>query len=410
MRSNVNHRKFRTTLIPTLFVALLTSNIAWAGTEKILSVFHSPTGPQQARGTLVFDKAGNLYGTSAGGGTAGSGTVFEVKHNQNGSWTTEVLYSFTGGSDGGVPYAGVIFDATGNLYGTTTAGGSAGVGVVFRLSPPGAGGTTWTQTVLYSFTGLADGGTPHAGLVFDKSGNLYGTTELGGNAPPLGVVFELSPPTSGSGDWTETVIHSFTGHDDGAYPVAGLVLDGSGNLYGTASAGGTLASGVVFEFMPPLGGGSEWTEKVLYTFTGGADGRGPFGGVVFDKLGNLYGTTTSAKLELYGSAFELSPNSDGTWTETTLRNFDCLEGSPDAGLTVDASGNVYGTSYGAAWLWGEVFEFSPTAGGFTSSTPWQLGGWGRYLYAGVTLDAAGNLYTVTTTGSNNYGIVLEVTQ
>jgi len=399
------------TLALTFLFALLTPGAALAGTEKVLAVFDSPTAPSGATGTLVFDKSGNLYGTSTETGAIGHGTVFEVKHNRNGSWTTDVLYRFTGGLDGGAPFAGVIFDDSGNLYGTTTRGGSADAGVVFKMSPPSGASTTWTETVLHTFSGGADGGHPYAGLIFDKSGNLYGTTVGGGGSPLLGTVFRLAPPTSGSGDWTETVIHTFSGRDDGASPFAGLILDASGNLYGTAYAGGTVNQGVVFEFMAPSGGSTEWTESVLYNFTGGPDGRNPYGGVVFDKSGNLYGTTSFAKLELYGSVFELSPNTDGTWTETTLANFSCTEGSPYAGLTIDASGNLYGTNgFAAEFHWGGVFELSPTSNGFVLSVPWRLIGLGRTPYAGVTLDAAGNLYSVTQNGSDNYGIVFEVIQ
>ena len=404
-------KKVLITLVLTFLFALLTPGAALAGTEKILSVFHSPTGPQRSTGTLVFDKSGNLYGTSGAGGATGHGTVFEVKHNLNGSWTTDVLYSFTGGNDGGNPYAGVIFDDSGNLYGTTSGGGSADAGVVFKLSPPSGESTTWTETVLYTFTGGDDGGNPYGGLLFDKSGNLYGTTDGGGGEISEGTVFRLMPPTSGSGDWTETVLHTFSGRDDGASPWDGLIFDGSGNLYGTASGGGTLSQGVVFELIAPSGGSTEWTESVLYNFTGDYDGRYPFGGVVFDKSGNLYSTTTTAREELFGSVFELSPNTDGTWTETTLANFSCYEGYPYAGLTIDASGNLYGSNaYANQSRSGGVFELSPTTNGFVFSIPWRLIGWGKYAVAGVTLDAEGNLYSVTETGSDNYGIVFEVIQ
>jgi uncharacterized repeat protein (TIGR03803 family) len=403
-------KKVLITLVLT-FLALLTPGTALAGTEKILAVFHSPTGPQESRGTLVFDKSGNLYGTSEAGGATGHGTVFEVKHNGNGSWTTDVLYSFTGGDDGGNPYAGVIFDDSGNLFGTTPAGGSTNdAGVVFKLSPPSGESTTWTETVLHTFTGGDDGGNPNGGLIFDKSGNLYGTT-VGVGFRGFGTVFRLAPPASGSGAWTETVIHTFGGPDDGAYPEDRLIFDGSGNLYGTASAGGTLGRGVVFELVAPSGGSTEWTENVLYNFTGDYDGRYPFGGVVFDKSGNLYGTTTSAREELFGSVFELSPNTDGAWTQTTLTDFICTQGTPYAGLTIDASGNLYGANaYAAQSRSGGIFELSPTSDGFVLSEPWQLIGWGKYSYAGVTLDAAGNLYSVSYTGSDNYGIVFEVIQ
>jgi uncharacterized repeat protein (TIGR03803 family) len=418
-------KKLLTAAVLTFLFALMMANVASAGTEKILTVFHSSTGPQAAIGTLIFDKSGNLYGTSRGGGADGQGTVFEVKHNSDGSWSTDVLYSFTGGDDGGAPYAGVIFDATGNLYGTTSAGGSSSQGVVFELSPPAGGGTDWTETVLYTFPGGYElAGQPYGALVFDASGNLYGTTEFAG-AYDFGSVFKLSPPTSGNTNWTETVLYSFTAGADGSFPLSGVIFDASGNLYGTTSQAGTiggncsLGGGVVFKLTAPTGGSTEWTQSTLYSLDCDAGGFGyPYGEVVFDKSGNLYGVATQSWIPgpggTDGTIFELSPNADGAWTETTLTTLSCNQGHAYGGLTVDASGNLYGTTYkyppGCGYGWGTVFELSHASGSWVVSSPWVIKGWGLLDFAGVTLDAAGNLYTVTSSGSDNYGVVFEVVQ
>ncbi len=203
---------------------------------------------------LIFDSAGNLYGTTRYDGSSGWGVVFELTPRANDQWVETVLYSFTGGADGSTPYAGLIFDGAGNIYGTTSAGGNLtctylpdSCGVVFELTPSASG--PWIETILYSFTGGSDGANPNAGLIFDSGGNLYGTTLYGGNQNNDGVVFALTP--SASGQWTETVLQAFTGGNDGARPYDGLILDSANNLYGTAFAGGSASSGVVFELTPP---------------------------------------------------------------------------------------------------------------------------------------------------------------
>ena len=252
--------------------------------------------------SLIFDAQGNLYSTALDGGNykycygSGCGGVFRV--TQSGS--EKLLYTFNGGSDGAYPGAPLIFDAEGNLYGTTSEGGTTscnppyGCGTVFKLTPSG------TETVLYRFGG-ADGNSP-AGLVFDAEGNLYGTTFYGGITsdcsgyqPGCGVVFELTP--SGM----ETVLYSFTGGADGAYPSGGLIFDSEGNLYGATQNGGAYGCGVIFELSP------SGTETVLYSFTGGDDGAVPNGPLVFDSQGNLYGTTLYGGAKLVGTVFKLAP-------------------------------------------------------------------------------------------------------
>jgi uncharacterized repeat protein (TIGR03803 family) len=242
--------------VSLIVAALVVAPGAWAAsTFKILHVFRRFSGGHNAMGTLVSDAAGNLYGTTFNGGfvsntafcgttSEGCGVVFKLAPNPDGTWTEHVLHSFTGG-DGANPGAGVIFDAAGNLYGTTTYGGLSNVGVVFKLTHKSDG--TWTEHVLYSFTGGGDGAYPWAGVILDATGNLYGTTYYGGVGnfgQGNGVVFELT--RSASGGWSERVLHAFLGY--GANPYAGLLRGASGNLYGTASGG--TSGGLVFEIKP----------------------------------------------------------------------------------------------------------------------------------------------------------------
>jgi uncharacterized repeat protein (TIGR03803 family) len=265
-----------------------------AGKEKVLYRFRHQ-GYQGSANGLILDAGGNLYGTTASGGAGGWGTVFEVTPPHS----KIVLYNFTNGADGGNPQSGLILDAEGNLYGTTSQGGVYGYGTVFELSATG------TETVLYSFTGGADGGFPLAGLVRDANGNLYGTTYEGGaygfGDMGYGTVFELSQAGK------ETVLYSFTGGADGGNPQGGLVRDKQGNLYGTTVGGGVpgcvvdMGCGVVFEVA------ADGTEQSLYGFTGGADGANPIAGLVLDKKGNLYGTTELGGASGFGTVFKVVP-------------------------------------------------------------------------------------------------------
>ena len=242
----------------------------------------------------------------------------------------QVLYSFNdNGTDGLNPVAGVISDGAGNLYGTTGYGGAYGFGAVFELTP-GSGGT-WTEIVLHSFNNK-DGDNPYSGLIFDTSGNLYGTTVWGG-AYGGGTVFELTPGSGGT--WTETVLHSFKDSGkDGNSPYASLIFDASGDLYGTTSEGGTYVSGgTVFQLTPGTNG--KWTEKVLHSFVdNGRDGLNPNAGLIFDTAGNLYGTTyNGGSAAGRGTVFRLTPGNKGKWTEKVLHSFNGKDGSyPAAGL------------------------------------------------------------------------------
>src|ERR1017187_5886787 len=260
-----------------------------AGQEKVLYSFTGLADGGNPYGGVVPDSAGNLYGTTSAGGTSGYGVVFKL--DKAGQET--VLYAFTGGADGGYSYAGVIRDSAGNLYGTTSSGGTAGYGVVFEVN------TCGQETVLYSFTGGADGGYSYAGVIRGSAGNLYGTTSAGGTSG-YGVVFKLDRAGQ------ETVLYAFTGGADGGYSYAGVIPDSAGNLYGTTSAGGTSGYGVVFKL------DKAGQETVLYAFTGGADGGYSYAGVIRDSAGNLYGTTSSGGTAGQGVVFKLSTGGQET--------------------------------------------------------------------------------------------------
>jgi uncharacterized repeat protein (TIGR03803 family) len=322
--------------------------------------------------SLIFDQAGNLYGTTPEGGTDGFGIVFELMPTKDGSWTESVIHSFTGGADGAGPVASLVFDQSGNLYGTTTGGGfsstcTGGCGTVFKLTPKSNG--HWTEGVLYSFcsvTECRDGLTPVASLIFDQVGNLYGTTQYGGNlnhcrgTNGCGLVFELTPNADGS--WKEKVLHSFCPLelcDDGAFPLDNLIFDqAAGNLYGTTNSGGAAWDGLVFQLIP--NGDGTWKEKVLHAFTG-RDGSAPYGNVTFDRSGNLYGTTQGGGAYGAGTVFKLVLDLQGGWHETVLHSFRDHPGAfPYAGVIFGPSGNLYGTTYGNFnATFGSVFEIVP---------------------------------------------------
>jgi uncharacterized repeat protein (TIGR03803 family) len=324
--------------------------------EKVLHNFNNNGKDGFDPVGLTFDNAGNLWGTTYGGGVYSRGTVFELTPQAGGNWVEKIAHNFGKGMDGSTPYAGLIFDAVGKFYGTTVAGGVYGVGTVFELSPRAGGG--WGEKVLYNFrSNGTDGNGPLASLVFDASGNLYGTTFSGGTSDG-GTAFELTP--AARGEWTEQVLHSFGNSTDGINPIGALVLDAAGNLYGAANWGGTNGDGMVFELSLVAG---NWEETVVHEF-GGADGASPeYTALVFDAAGNLYGTTASGGTstncsEGCGTVFELMPASGGSWTESVLHSFDGSDGStPYFNLTFDAGGNLYGVTFdGGVYGNGTVFE------------------------------------------------------
>jgi uncharacterized repeat protein (TIGR03803 family) len=334
-------------------------------TETILYSFGGPGDGNYPYAGLVFDTAGNLYGTTLSAGAGGSGTVFELSPSASGTWTETVLHTFAGDEDGYYPEASLILDSDGNLYGTTTWGGVYDFGTVFKLAP-GADGT-WTETVLHSFGNAKDGANPYASLIFDAAGNLYGTTAVGGaNGSACkfggGTVFKLAP--SADGTWTETVLYSFSGGKNACEPYANLVFDAAGNLYGTTIYGGLYQNaGTVFQLAPGTEG--HWTEKVLHSFGSDKGGYFPVAGLIFDKAGNLYGTTWYGGHYGLGNVFELKQGTNGKWTDTVLRSLGHgnTGRDPFAGVILDGHGNLYGTTYGGgifhSGCCGTVFEIIP---------------------------------------------------
>jgi uncharacterized repeat protein (TIGR03803 family) len=345
--------------------------LSGAGGKWTRTVLHYFTGKDDGCGPLgglIFDAAGNLYGTTSGCGASGQGTVFELSPGGNGKWKLTVLHSF-GVSDhlGYSPYAGLIFDTSGNLYGTTFQGGIHGLGTVFELAPRANG--KWLSAALHAFGNAGDGAEPMAGLVFDAAGNLYGTTFTGGPRPAdAGTVFKLSKGLNG---WKETILYKFCSLQnctDGSQPQASLVLDKAGNLYGTTAQGGlaggcsdTNGCGTVFRLTPAKG---QWKETVLYVFKGGSDGATPLAGLIFDAAGNLYGTTEfggnlTCSTFGCGTVFKLSRSRQ--WTETVLHAFFGKDGDdPTSGLIFDGTGNLYGTTFGGgAFAVGTVFKLTP---------------------------------------------------
>jgi uncharacterized repeat protein (TIGR03803 family) len=378
--------------------------------ETVLYNFTGGSDGSTALAPLISDSSGNLYGTTEYGGAYANGTVFELTPQAGGSWTETVLHSFGNGSDARNPWDGVIFDALGNLYGTTYSGGTYKFGTVFELSPQAGGG--WTETVLHNFK-AGDGQQPTGSLIFDNAGNLYGTTGQGG-AFGEGVVFKLSPQPGGT--WTETVLHSFNpSGPDGQVPTCTLIFDTAGNLYGTTGYGGTFGHGTVFELSPNSSGG--WTEKRLANFSN--SGNSPYyptAGLVFDAAGNLYTTTFYGGFYSDGTVVELSPKAGGGWTAKVIHNFNGTDGhEPFDSLIIDSSGNLYGTTYaGGANGGGVAFELSPKAGGgWTEKTLHSFAGTGTtdggYPYASLMFDASGNLYgTTSANGTGLHGTVFKI--
>jgi uncharacterized repeat protein (TIGR03803 family) len=315
-----------------------------SGVETVLHNFSGGTDGANPDGRLVRDKSGNLYGTTTSGGVNGSGTVFEVSP----AGKEKVLHSLIGGTQGSDPEAGLAMDAAGNLYGTATTGGANGSGTVFELVKPKTGGK-WLAKTLYSFGNGTDGGLPVAGVAFDGAGNIYGTTSQGG-AYGYGTVFELSP--SGSG-WKETTLHQFQNLDDGGTPYAGLIFE-KGNFYGAVTQGGNGEGGVVFELTPATGGG--WTFSELYSQPGWGI-SGSFRNLIMDAEGNLYGTTHCDGAPDAGTVYKLTLES-GSWVYTSLYIFTGgTDGLYSFSNLVLEHGKLYGTTNeGGAHGLGVIFE------------------------------------------------------
>jgi len=362
-----------------------------------------------------LDSKCNLYGVTFDGGTGqcgdyGCGTVFELKHRANGAWAEEILHSFTGSNDGASPDGGLMFDNAGNLFGTVHGDVGVDLGGVFELSPGPSG---WSSTVIYSdsagpglvwdklgnlygeigpgdyfhigaigklsldshgwtYTDLANfnptvGYAPPAPPIWDGKGNMFGTTTDGGISQPAcwtssgcGVIFEMTPKHDGT--WTYHILHRFASSaTDGQTPDGGPVMDASGSLYGVTGLGGVHNQGTVFKFTFR---GGHWKQTVLYNFPNCADGCYPGRTLVFDKLGNLYGVSDGGIVDCggytCGVVFKLTPQFGGKWNYSVLHKFTGQDGAFPWGLIIDGKGNLFGTTMnGGKYNAGVAFEMTP---------------------------------------------------
>ncbi len=401
-----------------LSLLLVFASLTQAAYAQTFSVIHSfsGTGGDGARPEAgVTLRAGTLYGTtSEGGGGTDSGVVYQITHSGS-NWITLPILLFDG-TNGGRPRARVVFGPDRHLYGTTFAGGTFSNGVVFNLTPPFSicktANCLWKENILHDFSyGPTDGAGPGFGdLVWDQQGNIYGTTFSGGAFDQYGTVYQLT--LSGS-NWTETLIHSFSG-SDGETPEGGVIVDSNGNLFGTTNSNTNgFNSGLVFEltYMP----GTGWTQTILHKFLGGEqEGEWPVASLLADGAGNLFGTTPEGgNINGGGTVFELSP-AGNTWTLTTLYNFPSNGGlncGPEAPLTMDAAGNLYGTSVGGpqcGYAYGNVFKLTKFGNSFGYSSLYEFTGGsdGGFPKSQVILDTDGTLYGTTYGGGQaNLGVV-----
>jgi len=383
---------------------------AWAVTETTIHTFAGGAYSEYPLSGLVFDSSGNAYGTASGGG-AGYGTIYELTPSLSG-WIANILYEFDNVS-GAYPAGPLVFDGAGNLYGTAPYGGNMlgicqgwGCGTVFELKRVSDG---WQFVVLYTFSGDADGAQPNTSLVFDKSGDLYGTTFSGGNSG-YGTAFELSPTAGG---WTESTVYTFAGNNDGANPASGLTPDAAGSFYGTTQFGGAnncgaSNCGTVYMLRTTSSG---WKETILHSFNG-SDGSSPLAGPLLLRNGTLYGTTHAGGSSNQGTAFSLTQRND-SFTETVLCSFDGGNGAaPYSGMVADSAGNLYGTTVlgGSGYEDGVIFVLRNHKGVWQESVV--------HIFTGVdggqplgppTLHAGGLFGTTSEGGEWEAGVVWEVT-
>lgn len=422
--------------IPIFSVAFVLAIVGsgYAATYKVIYAFGTNGGYSDGylpEGALIRDAAGNLYGTTVAGGPSNEGIVFELSPS-NGVWTEKILHSFTGGADGGEPAAGLVLDGKGNLYGTTQLGGISNpncsngwCGVVFALSPSASG---WRETVLYSFTGGADGATPAAPLLLDSAGNIYGTTGGGGMFQTCyygcGVAFELEKASG----WTEKVLHTFTDFPtDGSYPAGALTFYGSNGLLGTTMAGGTapccgVANGTLFGMIRDSSG--NWNERIIYNFCSQAncaDGNGPSGAPIVYN-GKIFGVTNAGGTAGgYGTVYGFAKTSTG-WKLGAEFSFGGAGGDYPIGPILLRNGRIFGVTSqggianGACSLYpngnGVVYELAPQSGKLAETVLYSFTGGtdGCGPSGSLVSDAAGNLYGMTFEGGSfNEGVVFEVT-
>ena len=393
------------TLLTSVVLAatILAAPAARAQTFSVLHRFMGADGCNPIAGPTI-DRSGNLYGTTSGCG-GGAGTVFKLTH-AGGGWILNTLYSFSAGNDGASPWAGLVFGPDGALYGTTSGRNVNGLyGTVFMLRPANNPCHSvlcpWNVTVLYAFSDSSGGWEPGYGnVVFDAAGNIYGSTVTGG-ANGAGTVYKL---THSNGNWTESVLYNFSTSDNGgAFPYGGVVLDSAGNVYGTAETGGIYGGGVLYRLTQS---GSSWTETVLHSFAIG-DGYDPLSRPILDQQGNLYGTTSRGPGDQSGGTVYQLGASGGTYSVLTA--LPALPGTngPVAALTMDAAGNLYGTSQqGGSNGYGSVFKLTYSGGSWIYTDLHDFNQQdGAYPYGSVALDAQGNLYGTTYSGGGEVWMI-----
>lgn len=388
------------------FLLLITAVSQRVVAEKVVYSFEGGSDGSYPYGTLTLDKQGNLYGTTAQGGAFGAGTVFQLTRSGT-SWSEKVLYTFTGKSDGSNPGTGVVFDLSGNLWGNAQVGGASNnCGTVFELTPSSGG--NWSEQTVHIFLGNGEDGCGAIGsLAADSNGNIFGTTAGGGIGASAGTAFELSP--SGTG-WDYHLLWSFDSFN-GASPVSGVILDAAGNLYATTQAGGEFGNGTVVKISPAADG---WTGTAIYMFTGGNNGCTPVGGVIFDRVGNLYGTAERCGADNVGLVFKLTPTR-GLWDLSVIHTFTGggADGAfPSFSLAFDQSGSLWGTTlYGGLYGHGTVFRLTPNRTGTWTETQFsfQTGNGGFSPSSAVTLAAVGSrtvaFGTTSAGGANGFGVV-----
>lgn len=418
-------------IIITLFTTFILLNLAWAAPKESL-LYNFNGGSNDGAGPvggLIADAAGNLYGTAAEGGTytdcspfgQSCGVVFELTPS-GGSWTESILYTFTGGADGGEPLAGLVMDNQGHLYGTTAIGGSFGNGTVFMLAFAAG---SWSESVLYSFRGGTDGAFPQSAVTL-HNGSIYGTTYAGGGnnclgAPSgCGTIFQLQ---QGNNGWTENVLYRFANGSDGAFPYANLILDPAGNLYGATTQGGYLSGncapygcGNVFQLKHESGG---WNLNSLYAFTYNTDGSAPIGGLLAGPHNTLYGTASGGGTGFSGTVFQLA-YAKGSWNFSVLYTFSGPDGAAPEGALVGKGKYLFGTTHGGGagsgcffgGPCGAVFMLTATQNGWRETVLHSFtnnGTDGTYPDDGVILRKAALYGTTTAGGSADKGTVFAIT-
>jgi uncharacterized repeat protein (TIGR03803 family) len=405
-------------LVAFALIAIITA-ITQPALGQTFSVIHDFTGGQDGASPftgLTIDANDNIYGTAFGGGTVGYGTIF-LLDNDGGGWVLSPLYSFADGDDGAGPFGRLIFGPDGALYGSTSAGGGGpcltsndyhGCGTVYSIRPPTQAPTSvlseWSSTILYRFSG-SDGSYPQGELAFDQAGNIYGTTVDGGPAG-WGLIFSLTPSNGG---WTQNILYQPRGDGDGEYPWSGVVFDQAGNLYGVFGDNGPYGHGAAYKLTPS---GSGWIESTIHGFTyHGDDGGYPQGGFTLDASGNLYSTTVHSATA-GGTVFEMVA-SDGSWSYDFIYGLSGGIGlGPYDKLLMDASGNLYGTTFGdGRYGFGSVFKLTRVEGGwsYTSLHDFTGGKDGSSPVCKLAFDSTGTLYgTASSGGAYGMGVVFQI--